>query len=186
MAVTLAHLAYTNDMKVDMHCEMSALVLGNHGCLHGTFTSTNDNYLLKLYNDAVSWLCNMSTTSHILLRQHNNQLSAKVCSNHHWFQCQMTNYQSRARAEPDGTHAETTFHFSPKRTGPFKSVGESVQSTAGSRGVHISVNNAGYTTFRVCVRVLATYSIHQFPLQFPSCASPCATTFRTQCTLRSM
>ena len=51
-------------------------------------------------------------------------------------------------AEPDGTCAETRFRLSPKRTSPFKSVGESVQSTAGSRGVRISVSNAGYTTFR--------------------------------------
>jgi len=36
--------------------------------------------------------------------------------------------------KPDGTHAETRFRLSPKRTAPFKSVGASVQSTAGSRG----------------------------------------------------
>jgi len=86
----------------------------------------------------------------------------------------------RARAEPDGTRAETTFRLSPKRTSPFKSVGESVQSTAGSRDVRINVSNAGYTTFRGCVRVLATHSILQFPLHFPSRASPCDTTFRMQ------
>ena len=88
----------------------------------------------------------------------------------------------RARAEPDGTRAETTFRLSPKRASPFKSAGESVQSTAGSRGLRISVSNAGYTTFRGRVRVLATHSICQFPLQFPSRASPCATTFRKQYT----
>ena len=88
----------------------------------------------------------------------------------------------RARAEPDGTRAETRFRLSPKQTSPFKSVGESVQSTAGSRGVRISVSNAGYATFRGRVRVLATHSIRQFPLHFPSRASPCATTFRTQYT----
>ena len=86
----------------------------------------------------------------------------------------------RARAEPDGTRAETRFRLSPKRTSPFKSAGESVQSTAGSRDVRISVSNAGYTTFRGRVRVLATHSIRQFPLHFLSRASPCATTFRTQ------
>ena len=48
-----------------------------------------------------------------------------------------------ARAERDGTRAETRFRLSPKRTGPYKSVGASVQSTAGSRGVRISLNNAG-------------------------------------------
>ena len=86
----------------------------------------------------------------------------------------------RARAEPDGTRAETKFRLSPKRTSPFKSVGDSVQSTAGSQGVRISVSNAGYATFQGHVRVLATHSIRQFPLHFPSRASPCATTFRMQ------
>jgi len=50
---------------------------------------------------------------------------------------------STARAERDGTRAETRFCLSPKRTSPFKSVGSSVQSTAGSRGVRISLSNAG-------------------------------------------
>jgi len=48
-----------------------------------------------------------------------------------------------ARAERDGTRAETRFRLSPKRTSPFKSVGASVQSTAGSRGMRISLSNAG-------------------------------------------
>ena len=48
-----------------------------------------------------------------------------------------------ARAERDGTRVETRFRLSPKRTSPFKSVGASVQSTAGSRGVRISLSNAG-------------------------------------------
>ena len=47
------------------------------------------------------------------------------------------------RAERDGTRAETRIRLSPKRTSPFKSVGASVQSTAGSRGVRISLSNAG-------------------------------------------
>jgi len=47
-----------------------------------------------------------------------------------------------ARAERDVTRTETTFRLSPKRTSPFKSVGASVQSTAGSRGVRISLSNA--------------------------------------------
>ena len=87
-----------------------------------------------------------------------------------------------ARAERDGTRAETSFRLSPKRTSPFKSVGASVQSTAGSRGVRISLSNIGYTTFGGGVRVLATHSIRQFPLHFPSRASPCATRFRTSST----
>ena len=50
---------------------------------------------------------------------------------------------SIARAERDGTRAETRFLLSPKRTNQFKSVGASFQSTAGSRGVRISLSNAG-------------------------------------------
>ena len=50
---------------------------------------------------------------------------------------------SIARAERDGTRAETRFRISPKRTSPFISEGASVQSTAGSRGVGISLSNAG-------------------------------------------
>ena len=87
-----------------------------------------------------------------------------------------------ARAERDGTRAETRFRLSPKRTTPFKSVGASVQSTAGSRGVRTSFSNAGYTMFGGGVRVLATHSIRQFPLHFPTRASPCATRFRTSST----
>jgi len=74
------------------------------------------------------------------------------------------------------------FVFPPERTSPFKSVGASLQSTAGSRGVRISFSNAEYTMFGGGVRVLATHSIRQFPLHFPSRASPCATRFRTSST----
>ena len=65
--------------------------------------------------------------------------------------------------------------------------GSSVQSPAGSRGVRIGGSNAGYTTFRGSVIVLATHSIRQFPLHFPSRASPCAIRFQTHssCIIRS-
>jgi hypothetical protein len=92
------------------------------------------------------------------------------------------NLLGRAHAEPDGTRAETRFRLLFKQMSPFKSAGESVQSTAGSQGVRISVSNAEYTTFQGHVRVLATHSIRQFPLHFPSHA-PCASTFRTQSTI---
>ena len=52
----------------------------------------------------------------------------------------------------DSTRAETRFRLSAKRTSPFKSVGASVQSTTGSRVVHISGSNAGYTMFRGSVK----------------------------------
>ena len=50
---------------------------------------------------------------------------------------------SIARAEHEGTRAENRFRLSPKRTSPFKSVGASGQSKAGSRGVRMSLSNAG-------------------------------------------
>ena len=90
--------------------------------------------------------------------------------------------RSRLRFKCNGTCAETRFRLSTKRTGPFKSVWASVQSTTGSRGVRISGSNAGYTMFRGSVRVLATHSIRHFPLHFPSRASPCAITFQLDST----
>jgi hypothetical protein len=88
----------------------------------------------------------------------------------------------RLHLKCDGTCAETRFCLSVKQMSPFKSVGASVKSTTGSRGVRISVSNAGYTMFRGSVRVLATHSIRQFPLHFPSHASPCAVTFQLDST----
>jgi len=65
----------------------------------------------------------------------------------------------RLRLKRDGTRAETRFRLWPKRTSPFKSVGRSVQSTAGSRCVRISGNNAGYTMFRGSVKGTG-YTLH--------------------------
>ena len=87
-------------------------------------------------------------------------------------------HRCRGQLKCDGTRTETRFCLLLKRTSPFKSAGPSVQSTTGSRVVRISDSNVGYTTFRGSVRVLATHSIHQFPLHFPSHASPCTITFQ--------
>ena len=76
------------------------------------------------------------------------------------------------RAERDGTRAETRFRLSPKRTSPFKSVGASVQSTAGSRSVRISFSNAGYTTFGGGLESTG-YPLHS-PVS-PSLPLPCVT-----------
>ena len=91
--------------------------------------------------------------------------------------------RGRGQLKCDGTRAETRFRLSAKRTSPFKSAGASVQSTAGSRGVRVSGSNAGYTTFRGSVKGTATHSIRQFPLHFPSRASPCAITFQLEFTI---
>jgi hypothetical protein len=64
-----------------------------------------------------------------------------------------------ARAERDGTGADTRFCLSPKQMSPFNSVGASDQLTAGSRGVRISDNNAGYTMFQGSVNSTG-YPLH--------------------------
>ena len=87
----------------------------------------------------------------------------------------------RLRLKCDGTRAETRFRLSAKRTSPFKSAEASVQTTTGSWGVRISGSNAGYTMFRGSVKVTG-----QFPLHFPSCASPCAITFQLDSTKGSV
>ena len=66
--------------------------------------------------------------------------------------------RGRLRLKCDGTRTETRFRLSAKRTSPFKSVGASVQSTTGRRGVRISGSNAGYTTLRSSVK--DGYPIH--------------------------
>jgi hypothetical protein len=75
--------------------------------------------------------------------------------------------RSRLRLKCDGTRAEIRFRLSAKRTSPFKSVGASVQSTTGSRGVRIGGSNVGCTVFRGSVRVLATTPFASFPFTSP-------------------
>ena len=53
------------------------------------------------------------------------------------------------RSKRDGTRAETRFGLSAKRTSPFKLVGVSAQSTAGSQGVRIS----GQQLYRLCSNI---------------------------------
>ena len=78
----------------------------------------------------------------------------------------------RSQLKCDGTRAETRFRLSEKRTSPFKSAGASVQSITGSRGVHISGSNAGYTMFRGSVKGTG-YPLHS-PVS-PSLPLPCVT-----------
>jgi hypothetical protein len=71
-------------------------------------------------------------------------------------------------------HAQKPDFVSPKRASPFKSAGASVQSTAGSRGVRISVSNAGNTTFRGSVKSTG-YPLHSSvsPLLPLPCVTVC-------------
>ena len=76
------------------------------------------------------------------------------------------NQSGRRQLKCDGTRAETRVRLSAKRTSPFKSAGESVQSTTGSRDVCINGGNSEVV----------------FLLHFPSRASPCAITFQLEST----
>ena len=80
--------------------------------------------------------------------------------------------RSRGRLKCDGTHEETRFRLSAKRTSPSKSAGASVQSTTGSRGVRICVSNAGFTMFRGSVKGTG-YPFHS-PVS-PALPLPCVT-----------
>ena len=82
------------------------------------------------------------------------------------------NSPGKGQLKCDGTRAETRFLLSAKRTSPFKSVGASVQSSTGSRGVWVSGSNAGYTVFRGRVKGTG------YPLHLPVSSSlplPCVT-----------
>jgi len=89
---------------------------------------------------------------------------------------------STGQLKCDGEHAETRFRLSAKRTSPFKSVGASVQSTTGSRGVRISGSNAGYTMFRGSVQGTG-YPLHStvYPFTSPSVCH-CAVAFQLEST----
>ena len=65
----------------------------------------------------------------------------------------------RLHLKYDGTHSETRFRLSAKRTSPFKSAGAAVHSTAGSRGVRVSGSNAGYAMLRGGVESIG-YPLH--------------------------
>jgi hypothetical protein len=90
--------------------------------------------------------------------------------------------RGRLHLKCDGTGEGTRLGLSGKWTSPFTSVGPSVQSTAGSRGVRISGSNAGYTMFRGSVKSTG-YPIHSaVSPTLPPCASPCAITFQLDST----
>jgi len=82
----------------------------------------------------------------------------------------------------DGTRAETRFRLSAKRTSPFKSPGRQLSRLLGFEVYASTVVMLDTPCSGVMWRVLATHSIRQFPLHFPSRASPCAITFQLDST----
>ena len=92
-------------------------------------------------------------------------LEPLIYCSHFWLR--LSSAGVRLHLKCDGTHAETRFRLSVKRTSPFK-------STTGSRGVRISGSNAGYTMFRSSVKSTG-YPLHS-PVS-PSLPLPCVTVF---------
>ena len=89
----------------------------------------------------------------------------------------------RLRLKCDGTRAEITFLLSAKRTSPFKSAGDvSSVDYWQPRCAASAVVMLDTPCSEVVWRVLATHCIRQFPLHFPSRASPCAVTFQLEST----
>jgi len=77
---------------------------------------------------------------------------------------------------------KTRIHRSVKRASPFKSAGESVQSTTGSRVLCISSSNAGYIMFRGSTKSSGySHKSLVFPT-FSSNVSTCAITFQLDST----
>ena len=90
---------------------------------------------------------------------------------------------NRGKFKYNGTLAETRFRLSVKRTSPFKSAGGRQFSRLLAAEVCASaVVMLDTPCSKVVWRVLATHSIRQFPLHFPSRASPCAITFQLEST----
>jgi len=92
--------------------------------------------------------------------------------------------RGRGQLKCDGTRAETRFRLSTKRMSPFKSAGGGVSSVDWwqPRCAPSAVVMLDTPCSEVVRRVLATHCIRQFPLHFPSCASPCAITFQLEST----
>ena len=99
--------------------------------------------------------------------------------------CATSLLMGRLRLKCDGTCAETRFRFSSKRTSPFKSVGRERQFSRllAAEVCASAVVMLDIPCSEVVRRVLATHSNRQFPLHFPSRASPRAITFQLESTI---
>ena len=100
----------------------------------------------------------------------------------HVWENEMGRTCGRLRLKCEGTRAETRFRLSAKRTSPFKSARASVQlwllAAVVCASAVVMVVMLDTPCSEVVWRVLATHSIRQFPLHFPSRASWCAITFQ--------
>ena len=102
-----------------------------------------------------------------------------------WYQAAVTLNEvllcGRGQLKCDGTRAETRFHLPAKRTRPFKSAsGHQFSRLLAAEVGASAVVMLDTPCSEVVWRVLATHCIRQFPLHFPSRASPCAITFQLE------
>jgi hypothetical protein len=98
-----------------------------------------------------------------------------------WGLC--SNYGGRLHLKCDGTCAETRFRLSAKLTSPFKSAeGRQFSRLLAGEVCVSAVVMLDTPSSEVVWRVLGTHPIRQFPLHFPSRASPCAITFQLDST----
>jgi len=88
-----------------------------------------------------------ATISSIVVVRHTDNTITRIRSSGKLID--LKNVLCRGKFKCDGTHTETRFRLSAKRTSPFKLAGASVQSTTSSQGVHIRSSNAGYTMSKV-------------------------------------
>ena len=91
-------------------------------------------------------------------------------------------YSIRLRLKSDDTRAETRFCLSAKRTSPFNRQGRQFNRLLAAEVCVSAVVMLDTPCSEVVRRVLATHCIRQFPLHFPSRASPCAVTFQLDST----
>jgi len=89
---------------------------------------------------------------------------------------------SRLRLKCDGTRAETRFIFMRNGRVHLNRRGRQFCRLLAAEMCALAVVMLDTACSEVVWRVLATHSIRQFPLHFPSRASPCAITFQLDCT----
>jgi len=115
-----------------------------------------------------TWLFGRWSNSVMLLRTAHRKMCSAVCT---------------LRLKCDDTRTQNRFRLSAKRTSPFKSAGGRQFSRLLAAEVCASaVVMLDTPCCEVVWRVLATHSIRQFLLNFPSRASPCAITFQLDTT----
>ena len=105
----------------------------------------------------------------------------RVPSHFNWNLLSCKDTVSRGQLKCDGTRAETRFRLSAKRTSRFKSAeGRQFSRLLAAEVCASAVVLLDTPCSEVVWRVLATHSIRQYPLHFPSLASPCAIIFQLE------